>query len=158
MEGAVPILLSRRAAGPIVAVDISYRERIAAVKHYTGARFDYHSGLTHGNTVSFLRSQGVVNFDVVVLSGVLYHCFGPLHTLAMARSLILYRRSHDRRDFRRRRRAIRHCTSMRGASSSPTRVPISCHRSPFWMDPSRDFKLTPPLPFTDSPLRRGPTA
>jgi SAM-dependent methyltransferase len=88
MEAAVPILLSRRGAGPIVAVDISYRERIAAVKHYTGARFDYHSGLTHGNTVSFLRSQGVVNFDVVVLSGVLYHCFGPLHTLAMARSLI----------------------------------------------------------------------
>jgi SAM-dependent methyltransferase len=89
MEGAVPILLSRRGAGLIVAVDIGpHHERIAAVKHYTGAHFDYHSEVTHGNTVPFLKSQRVVNFDVVVLSGVLYHCFGPLHTLAMARSLV----------------------------------------------------------------------
>ena len=89
MEGAAPVLLSRRGAGHVVGVDFTpCDDRVAAVQHYTGARFDYHSGLLHANTVPFLKSTGRVNFDVVVLSGVLYHCFGPLHTLAYARSLL----------------------------------------------------------------------
>jgi SAM-dependent methyltransferase len=89
MECAVPILLSRRKAEHVVGVDIaSFDAKVDAVRHYTGAKFDYHSGLTHGNTLSFLKNKHDLNFDLVVLSGVLYHCFGPLHTLAMARSLV----------------------------------------------------------------------
>jgi SAM-dependent methyltransferase len=89
MEAAVPVLLSRRGAGSIVAVDVGpCPDRIEAVKHYTGARFDYYAGLTHGQTIPFLRDKGATNFDIVILSGVLYHCFGPLHTLAVARSLV----------------------------------------------------------------------
>lgn len=89
MEAAVPVLLSRRGAAKVVGVDVArFENKIAAVKHYTGADFIYYSGLLHGHTVEFLKSQRHVNFDLVVLSGVLYHCFGPLHTLAMARSLV----------------------------------------------------------------------
>jgi SAM-dependent methyltransferase len=89
MEAAVPVLLSRRGAAKIVGVDIApFYDKINAVKHYTRAGFEYYSGLTHGRTVQFLKEKGHINFDVVVLSGVLYHCFGPLHTLAMARSLL----------------------------------------------------------------------
>ena len=89
MEGAVPILLSRREHGPHRGRghQLPRADRRRQALHGRPLQ-DYHSGWVHGNTVSFLRSQGVVNFDVVVLSGVLYHCFGPLHTLAMARSLI----------------------------------------------------------------------
>ena len=89
MEAAVPVLLWRRSGANIVAIDVApFEDKIAAVKHYTGAEFHYYSGLLHGKTVEFLEARGHVNFDVVVLSGVLYHCFGPLHTLAMARSLV----------------------------------------------------------------------
>jgi len=89
MECAVPILLSRRKAKHIVGVDMAlFDAKVDAVRHYTGTNFDYHGGLTHGNTLPFLKNKNDLNFDLVVLSGVLYHCFGPLHTLAMARSLV----------------------------------------------------------------------
>lgn len=85
----MPVLLSRRGAAKIVAIDVApFEDKIAAVKHYVGVEFDYYSGLLHGKTVEFLKERRQVNFDLVVLSGVLYHCFGPLHTLAMARSLV----------------------------------------------------------------------
>jgi SAM-dependent methyltransferase len=89
MEAAILILAHRRSAKRMVGVDAdNFREKINAVKHYTGAEFEYFPGLTHGQTLPFLKQHNLTNFDVVVLSGLLYHCFGPLHTLAMARSLV----------------------------------------------------------------------
>ncbi|HEU4867671.1 MAG TPA: methyltransferase domain-containing protein [Actinomycetota bacterium] len=89
MEAAVPVLMSRREAGQVVAVDVMHCDRkVAVVKHFTGAEFDYHGGLTHQATARFVGRRYGGNFDVVVLSGVLYHCFGPLAVLAMARSLV----------------------------------------------------------------------
>jgi tRNA (mo5U34)-methyltransferase len=89
MESAVPVLLSRRGAAQIVAVDLfSCEDRIEAVKHYTGAEFEYYPGLTHEHTATFLEERGRGNFDIVVLSGVLYHCYSPMDVLAMARSLL----------------------------------------------------------------------
>ena len=89
MEGGVPVLANRQGARNIVGIDVApFQDKVDAVKHYTGAEFDYYFGLTHGATPAFLKQRGHANFDVVVLSGVLYHCFGPLHTLAMARSMI----------------------------------------------------------------------
>jgi 2-polyprenyl-3-methyl-5-hydroxy-6-metoxy-1,4-benzoquinol methylase len=89
MEAAVPVLLSRRKAKEVVAVDVmSCEQKVQIVKHYTGARFHYHGGITHARTVPLVHRRYGGNFDLVVLSGVLYHCFGPLHVLAMARSLV----------------------------------------------------------------------
>lgn len=89
MEAAVPVLLSRRGAASVVAVDgMNCDEKVRIVKHYTGARFNYHGGVTHARTGPLVRRRYGGNFDLVVLSGVLYHCFGPLHVLAMARSLV----------------------------------------------------------------------
>lgn len=89
MEAAVPILLSRRGAGQVIGVDVmECHQKVDAVKHYTDTEFIYHGGLTHQRTAPFLRQRYGGNFDLVVLSGVLYHCFGPLHVLAMARSLV----------------------------------------------------------------------
>ncbi len=89
MEAAVPVLLSRRKANEVVAVDVmNCEEKIQTVRHYTGARFNYHGGITHARTAPLVRRRYGGNFDLVVLSGVLYHCFGPLHVLAMARSLV----------------------------------------------------------------------
>ena len=89
MEAAVPVLLSRRKAKEVVAVDVmNCDQKIRTVKHYTGARFHYHGGITHARTAPLVHRRYGGNFDLVVLSGVLYHCFGPLHVLAMARSLV----------------------------------------------------------------------
>lgn len=89
MEAAVPVLLSRRGASAVVAADrFDCRERIDAVRHYTGTSFDYFSGLTHQQTAPFLADRGLLNFDLVVLSGVLYHLWSPMDALAMARSLV----------------------------------------------------------------------
>lgn len=89
MEAAVPVLLSRRKAKDVVAVDVmNCAQKVQMVKHYTGARFNYHGGITHAGTEPLVRRWYGANFDLVVLSGVLYHCFGPLHVLAMARSLL----------------------------------------------------------------------
>ena len=99
MEAAIPVLLSRRKATPVVAVDLfNCNDRIAAVQHYTGTRFEYFPGLTHELTAPFLEERGYANFDIVVLSGVLYHCYGPMHVLAMARSLLRTGRHPDHRD------------------------------------------------------------
>jgi SAM-dependent methyltransferase len=89
MEAAVPVLMARRKAEQVVAVDVlPCDHKVEVVKHFTGAEFSYHGGLTHQKTAPFIRRRYGGNFDVVVLSGVLYHCFGPLHVLAMARSLV----------------------------------------------------------------------
>jgi SAM-dependent methyltransferase len=89
MEGAVPVLLSRRGADPVVAVDVlNCGVKILMVKHFTGAQFNYRGGLTHLETAPLIRRRYGGDFDLVVLSGVLYHCFGPLHVLATARSLL----------------------------------------------------------------------
>lgn len=89
MEGAVPVLLSRRKAQEVVGVDVmNCEQKIRMVKHYTRTRFNYHGGLTHTRTEPLVRRRYGGNFDLVILSGVLYHCFGPLHVLAMARSLL----------------------------------------------------------------------
>jgi 2-polyprenyl-3-methyl-5-hydroxy-6-metoxy-1,4-benzoquinol methylase len=89
MEGAVPVLLSCRGAGTIAAVDVmECGDKIELVKRHTGAEFNYHSSLNHFQTVPFLQRRYSANFDVVVFSGVLYHCMGPIHALGMARSLV----------------------------------------------------------------------
>jgi 2-polyprenyl-3-methyl-5-hydroxy-6-metoxy-1,4-benzoquinol methylase len=89
MEGAIPILAGRQGAKKNIGVDFArFHEKVEAVKHYTGVDFEYYFGLTHAETSNFLKQRNHHNFDIIVLSGVLYHCFSPLHTLAMARSLV----------------------------------------------------------------------
>lgn len=88
-EGAVPVLLSRRNAAQIVAVDVQVLDpEVRLVQRFTGAEYNYHSGLTHQQTVPFLHARYGGNFDLVVFSGVMYHCFSPLHALGTARSLV----------------------------------------------------------------------
>lgn len=61
----------------MVAVDLfNCNDRIEAVKHYTGTQFEYFPGLTHEQTAPYLEERDFANFDIVVLSGVLYHCYG----------------------------------------------------------------------------------
>jgi hypothetical protein len=61
---------------------------MAALRHYYNARFDFQQvGLMY-DLGSKLRKSGRDSFDVINLSGLLYHVFSPLTVLAGVRALL----------------------------------------------------------------------
>lgn len=104
MEALIPVLLAKRGAAETVAVDgLDFGEKVAAVQAAHGARFAYLPNVLSGSLVRALEERYAgdltnhrfaggpaprLDFDVVVLSGVLYHVHSPLHVLASARSLL----------------------------------------------------------------------
>jgi 2-polyprenyl-3-methyl-5-hydroxy-6-metoxy-1,4-benzoquinol methylase len=87
MEGLVPTLMKRRGASNVVAYDrpSALTSRIEAVKDRFGVDFEFVSGVPLGGLAARLNHR---TFDVVVMSGVLYHLFSPLSGLAFARGLL----------------------------------------------------------------------
>jgi SAM-dependent methyltransferase len=89
MEAMVPVLLKRRNAQKVCAVDmLNFTDKIDLVQRCTGANFDYYPETRLEHTVDFLDRRGLTGFDLVTLSGVLYHVFDPMHTLGVARSMV----------------------------------------------------------------------
>jgi SAM-dependent methyltransferase len=87
MEGLVPTLLRKRGASDVLAVDFSNHclGKLAAVQHYHGVDFEYRSvGLMYGLS----ERIGPRSFDLVNLSGIMYHVCSPLHLLAAVRPLV----------------------------------------------------------------------
>jgi 2-polyprenyl-3-methyl-5-hydroxy-6-metoxy-1,4-benzoquinol methylase len=90
MEGLMPVLMCRQGAKTVLATDaINHcREKMAALRYYYKANFKFQQiGLMYdlGNK---LRKSGGPSFDVINLSGVLYHVFSPLMVLAGVRALL----------------------------------------------------------------------
>lgn len=86
MEGLVPVLLAKRGAN-VSAVDFSNHclGKLEAVKSYHGVDFEYESvGLMY-DLGRRLASRG---FDLINLSGLLYHVFSPLMLLGAVRPLL----------------------------------------------------------------------
>jgi 2-polyprenyl-3-methyl-5-hydroxy-6-metoxy-1,4-benzoquinol methylase len=87
MEGLVPTLLAKRGARQVVAVDnCDFSDKIQLVKSLHGVQFQYNGNVSLDQTVAFARSISD-RFDIVVVSGILYHVFSPFHLLGYARSL-----------------------------------------------------------------------
>ncbi|HEX8070896.1 MAG TPA: methyltransferase domain-containing protein [Pyrinomonadaceae bacterium] len=87
MEGLMPVLMRRRGARRVLAVDAVEHcvEKLTAVRHYHGAEFDYKSvGLMY-DLDRKLPGEG---FDLINLSGLLYHVFSPLMVLCGVRPLL----------------------------------------------------------------------
>lgn len=87
MEGLVPVLLARRGAKRVLAVDASEHvvDRLAAVCHYHDVDVEFQSvGLLY----DLHRKLAGQRFDFINLSGVLYHVFSPLMVLAAVRPLL----------------------------------------------------------------------
>lgn len=86
MECLIPILLSRRGAARVVAYDrLCFDERVAFLKSRLGVDFEYVFGLPLTKLREALNGE---TFDVVVMSGVLYHMMDPLAGLLTARGLV----------------------------------------------------------------------
>ncbi len=90
MEGLMPVVMCRQGAQTVLATDAidHCREKMAALRHYYGVNFEFHQvGLMYDLT-SKLRKSRRASFDVINLSGVLYHVFSPLMVLAGVRPLL----------------------------------------------------------------------
>jgi SAM-dependent methyltransferase len=87
MEGLVPILVRRQGARSVTAYDrpSALSSRIASVKKRFEVAFDFVSGFPLDQLPSKLEYR---TYDVVVMSGVLYHLFSPLAGFAVARGLL----------------------------------------------------------------------
>lgn len=90
MEGLIPVLMCRQGAKSVLATDAidHCAEKMAALRHYYSAHFDFlRVGLMYDLTKK-LREANNASFDVINLSGVLYHVFSPLMVLAGVRPLL----------------------------------------------------------------------
>ena len=90
MEGLIPVVMCRQGAKTVLATDAigHCREKMAALRHYYQATFEFQQiGLMYDLT-NRLRKSGTPSFDVINLSGVLYHVFSPLMVLAGVRPLL----------------------------------------------------------------------
>jgi len=87
MEGVIPTLMKRRGASEVFAYDrpSALTSRVEAVKDRFDVDFEFVSGVPLSGLAARLNHQ---TFDVVVMSGVLYHLFSPLSGLATARGLL----------------------------------------------------------------------
>jgi 2-polyprenyl-3-methyl-5-hydroxy-6-metoxy-1,4-benzoquinol methylase len=100
MEGLVPILLKRRGARSVVALDaFDFTAKVHLVQHWCGQSFEYYPRTSLSRSTRLLSDRATLStflteqhpamgFDIVVLSGVLYHVFSPLHVLGLARTLL----------------------------------------------------------------------
>jgi tRNA (mo5U34)-methyltransferase len=88
-DGLVSTLMSRRGAAQVVAVDRNdFSQNIDQLRTKLSANIDYIPNLKQTDLVDRLRAAGHGTFDVVVSSGLLYHVYGPLNSLAYTRSLV----------------------------------------------------------------------
>lgn len=87
MEGLLSTLMKRQGARTVTAYDrpSALTNRIEDVKERFGVQFDFISGFPLSDLPARLDFK---TFDVVVISGVLYHLFSPLTGLAVARGLL----------------------------------------------------------------------
>lgn len=98
MEGVIPALMAKRAARVVATDAFNCSRKIDLVKRLHGVDFDYHANIQLDDLVSFMDRKWHLErfggahrprrFDVVVVSGILYHVFSPLHLIGYARSLV----------------------------------------------------------------------
>ena len=99
MEGMIPVLLKRRGARTVVAIDAGdSSEKVQLVQQCYREQFEYYPRTSLAHAKDFLTDRARLSrytgpdltqgFDIVVLSGVLYHVFSPLHLIGLARTLL----------------------------------------------------------------------
>jgi 2-polyprenyl-3-methyl-5-hydroxy-6-metoxy-1,4-benzoquinol methylase len=90
MEGLVPVLMCRKGAKSVLATDAvdHCHDKMAAVRQYYRADFGFRSVGPMYDLSRKLRGRRSVGFDLINLSGLLYHVFSPLMVLAGVRPLL----------------------------------------------------------------------
>lgn len=90
MEGLVPTLMCRQGADRVLATDFNYHcyRKMSAVMKYYDVEFSFKRLGFLYDLASKIASRRWRGFDLINLSGVLYHVFSPFHVLAGIRPLL----------------------------------------------------------------------
>jgi len=90
MEGLMPVVMCRQGAKAVLATDAidHCARKMAALRHYYKTNFEFKRlGLMY-DLDKKLRKLGWSSFDIINVSGLLYHVFSPLMVLAGVRALL----------------------------------------------------------------------
>lgn len=90
MEGLVPVLMCRQGAQRVLATDFNFHAygKMSAVMKYYGVDFSFKRIDLLYDLAKKIASPKWPGFDLINLSGVLYHVFSPFHVLAGLRPLL----------------------------------------------------------------------
>jgi SAM-dependent methyltransferase len=90
MEGLVPVLMCRQGARRVLASDFNFHTygKMCAVMKYYGVDFSFKRIDLLYDLANKIASPKWRGFDLINLSGVLYHVFSPFHVLAGVRPLL----------------------------------------------------------------------
>lgn len=90
MEGLLPVLMCRQGAARVLATDFILHcyLKMSAVMEYYGVDFSFKQIGHLYDLASKIKSSRWPGFDLINLSGVLYHVFSPFHVLAGLRPLL----------------------------------------------------------------------
>src|SRR4029077_12006655 len=90
MEGLMPVVMCRQGAKAVLATDAIDHcwKKMAALRYYYEASFEFQQvGLMY-DLSNKLKKSGRGSFDLINVSGLLYHVFSPLMVLAGVRPLL----------------------------------------------------------------------
>jgi 2-polyprenyl-3-methyl-5-hydroxy-6-metoxy-1,4-benzoquinol methylase len=90
MEGLIPVLMCRQGASRVLATDFSFHcyRKMCALMNYYDVEFSFERiGLLY-DLASKIAGPRWPGFDLINLSGVLYHVFSPFQVLAGLRPLL----------------------------------------------------------------------
>ncbi|MGC2516286.1 MAG: DUF1698 domain-containing protein [Terriglobales bacterium] len=90
MEGLIPVLMCRQGAHRVLATDFNFHaySKMLAVMKYYGVAFSFKRLDLLYDLANKIASPTWRGFDLINLSGVLYHVFSPFHVLAGLRPLL----------------------------------------------------------------------
>ena len=90
MEGIMPVLMCRGGARRVVATDAIYHcyRKLLAVQHYYDVRFRFRQVGSMYQLGEKIGRSGSRGFDLINVSGLLYHVYSPFHVLAGVRPLL----------------------------------------------------------------------
>ena len=84
MDGLASLIMKARGARTVVATDIAERKTFRFARDTLGLEVDYRTDV---DLHSILRTLGSMQFDLVLMAGVLYHVFDPLYAISTGRHL-----------------------------------------------------------------------
>jgi SAM-dependent methyltransferase len=87
-DGGIAFLMEKRGANPVFATDIQVRKQFSLLHQYLKSNIQYITDCKLYWTEDQLSKLQPNKFDIIVLSGVLYHIYDVLGTLAQMRNLL----------------------------------------------------------------------
>lgn len=87
MDGKVAFEMEKRGA-KVTAIDLEERETVYFLLKHFKSSVQYIPNVHIDETISVLKQRGLGLFDLIVLSGVIYHIYSPLGAILSSRRLL----------------------------------------------------------------------